>query len=73
VRGQRRELEEGAPRIEEALDPLAGQELAARRVTFAGLGRAARGGPGADGTELRHQAFHVGAVGLELGVAGAQP
>jgi hypothetical protein len=60
VRGQRRELEERAARVEEGVDPLPGQQLAAGDVPLTGPLTAAEG----DALQLGGQ------VGGQLGVRG---
>ena len=60
VRGQRRELEERAARVEQGVDPLAGQQLAAVDVPLAGALTPAEG----------HALQLVGEVGGQLGVRG---
>ena len=60
VRGQRRELEERAARVEQGVDPLAGQQLAAVDVPLPGPLAAAEG----DAAQL------LGEVGGQRGVRG---
>ena len=55
VGGQRRQLEERAARVEQAVDAVARQQLAAGDVTFPGALRAAERGRGELGAQLRHQ------------------
>jgi hypothetical protein len=62
VRGQRRELEEGAARVEQLVDPLAGQQLAAGDVPVAG-GLAATGPDGRESlTQLVDEFTHAATV-----------
>src|SRR5206468_7508070 len=73
VRGERRELEEGRPRVEEARDALARQELPAGGVAAARLLGATCRRPCARRAEGLHQPLHVCHVGAELGIGRADP
>ena len=55
VGGQRRQLEERAARVEQPVDPVAGQQLAAADVAFAGALGPAQRRSGQLGAQLRHQ------------------
>ena len=70
VGGERRQLEEGCPGIEQALDALAGEQLAARSVARARVVRAAGGGAPAGGAQLVHELRHALGIGPELGIGG---
>src|SRR5207244_4018473 len=72
-RGERRQLEERGPRIEEPLDPLAREELAARGVLRARLLGAARGDARARLAQARDERLHVGGVGGKLRIGRADP
>ena len=66
VRGQRRELEERAARVEQRVDPLAGQQLAAVDVPRAGALTAALG-------DLAELLGEIGDErGMRRGVAGGR-
>jgi hypothetical protein len=69
--GQRRELEEWAAGVGEAVDPLARQQLAAANVAFTGLLSPTRGGAAEAGVEVGEQLAVGGLVALELGPVGA--
>src|SRR5213592_3375458 len=73
VRRERRELEEGRARVEEARDALAWQEFAARAVAAAGLLWAACGRARPRRAQALHEPLHVGGVGAELGIGRADP
>src|SRR5216110_1733303 len=60
VRRERRELEEGRPRVEEARDALAWQEFAPRAVAAAGLLWAACGRARPRRVQALHEPLHVG-------------
>ncbi|MCY1549962.1 hypothetical protein D9M68_861710 [compost metagenome] len=73
--GQLADLEEGRARVEQAVDALAGQQLAARGVAFLGLGAAAfmdaaeQRVQGADLFEHRRAvAGELRGTGVDLGV-----
>src|SRR5439155_11657160 len=61
-RRERRQLEESRAAVEEAVDAVAHEELAARGVARAGLGRTAGGGAGACLAQRPHQPLHVRGV-----------
>ena len=62
VRRERRELQEGAAGVDEPLDPLAGEQLAALLVALHGVRAAARPGPLELGLEVADQLPHPLAV-----------
>jgi hypothetical protein len=64
VRGQRRQLEEGAARVEQRVDPLAGQQFAAVEVPLTGPLTAPEGSPLQLGGEVGGQ------LGMRGSVAG---
>ena len=66
VRGERRELEERRAGIEQLRDALARQQLAARLVALARLGRTALGDRGALVGEVADQFRHRLRIGLEF-------
>ena len=68
--GQRAEFEEGRGRIEQPLDALAGEQLAARVVALNGALAAGRARRRLTLAQLGHQAAHPLGVGAELGRAG---
>src|SRR5262249_31372322 len=71
VRSERRQLEKGGAGVEQALDAVAGEQLAPRRVTGACLVGAALRRLPPDGAQLADEPRHVLGAGTELGVAGA--
>ena len=75
VRRERRELQERGPGIEQPVDPLPDQELAARAVTGERrvvAGRPAIGDRRRPGPQLAYQTGHRGGVRLRLGRGGIQ-
>ena len=66
VGGQGADLEEGAAGVDQALDPLTGQQLAAFGVAAAGVFRAAESGVGGPGLQVLKQGVHGLPVGGEL-------
>ena len=70
--GQGRELEEGGAGVQQPIDALSGQQLAA--ALMAGIvGRAAAlGYLGEAGIEIGHQGLHGGPIGGKLGAGGIQ-
>ena len=71
-RGQRRDLEEGRARVEQALDAVARQQLAARQVLLARVVAAAQRDLLELGVQVVHQQAHRRGVGLEVFRAGVQ-
>ena len=72
VRGQRRELEEGRAGVDQALDPLAGEQLAAGVVALDRRLAAAGAGALEVAVELGDELAHVLAVAPELVRVGVE-
>ncbi len=64
--GQLADFEEGRAEVQQAVDALARQQLAARGVAFLGLGAAAFVDAGEQGAQVVHLGEHGGLIGGEL-------
>ena len=62
--GERGEFEEGRARVEEGVDPFAGEEFAAGFVAFAGVRGPAAGRVGQAAAELQNFEFRTMGAGL---------